>query len=309
MFTTISKLRIAIVLSVVLVCVSLVPPRAWSAGKEAGALPSTPAAAAEDDNDDDDDDDDDEDEAQAKPLAYLDLTTFYASASGPAFLLGGPRVTSLTLTAGSSQSALVDAPLTVDFNDRFSAYVAVSGSSFASGPAPWTSFRADSWRTGFVADVVEQTAWLPTVTVSGFVSRPFDHSSLAFQSTTYSAALDLDRTLDAEETRGLIAGGSLTRITVDTGPVRIGSIFMIYGGAYRKFDDWKLSARAGFQRFEGARAGSIAQVEPVNMPFVRADLERLDDDDNRLFGLAFALGWSPKLSVVVALSTPIFFNK
>lgn len=204
-------------------------------------MPSAPAAATEDD------DDDDEDEAPAKPLAYLDLTTFYASASGPAFLLGGPRVTSLTLTTGSSQSALVDAPLTIDFNDRFSAYVAISGSSFASGPAPWTAFRADSWRTGFVADVIEQTDWLPTVTVSGFVSRPFDHSSLAFLSTTYSAALDLDRTLDAEETRGLIAGGSLTRITVDTGPVKIGSIFMVYGGAYRRFDDWKLSARAGFR--------------------------------------------------------------
>lgn len=284
-------------------CLLLPVQEAYAANDTRGAK-AAPAPASEDDEGDDD-----EVEGQAKPLAYVDLTTFYTSSAGPALFLGGPGLASLTLSGGASKSVFVDAPLTVDFNDRFSMYVSISGSSFQSGPAPWTSFRPDNWRIGLSADVIEQQGSIPTVTLWGFLSRPFDNPDVTFLTTTTSLGADLDRSLDADETWGLLAGGSFTRIVADRSILDIKPAFMLYAGAYHRFDDWKLSGRAGFQVFGGAQLGAVIQLPRINTAFLRMDLERLDDDDNRLFGVAAIVGWSPKLSFQIAISTPIFFNK
>lgn len=300
-------MRFAALLIVAAAC-QLLPARAATAAdaaKSAGAKGQPATAQASDD-----DDDDDEGEAKPGATAYVDLSTYYFAGSGVSFGLGfgGPLISARTLTGGSNQSVLVDAPLTLEFNERFSVFVALSGSSFQSGTGPWSSFRPESWRTGFSADVIQQQDWLPTVTLSGFVARPADSSNLTFTATTLQGAVDLDRSLNADETMGIVAGGSFAHVSVDGSLARVRPLWMVYGGAYRQFGEWKIGARAGLQHFAGASIGSLVNFGTTNRPFVQLGLERLDDDDNRLFGFAVAVGWSPKPSVQLTLSTPIRFG-
>lgn len=291
-------------LAVTAVCQWPVARTATAAGEMKAAAAKGPPATVQAS------DDDDEGEANPGVAAYVDLSTYYFAGSGVSFGLGfgGSLVSARTLTGGSSQSVLVDAPLTLEFNERYSVFVALSGSSFQSGTGPWSSFRPESWRTGFSADVIQQQDWLPTVTLSGFVARPADPSNLTFTATTLQGAVDLDRSLNADETIGIVAGGSFAHVSVDGSFARVRPLWMVYGGAYRQFGEWKIGARAGLQHFTGANAGSLVNVGAINRPFVQLGIERLDDDDNRLFGFAVAVGWSPKPSVQLTLSTPIRFG-
>lgn len=283
--------------------VALLPVAAVA--RDAGAAKQPSAVKAPDPAEDDDDDDEEEDKPGV--TAYIDLSTYYFAGSGVSFGFGtgGPLISARTLTGGSSQSVLVDAPLTLEFNERFSVFVALSGSSFQSGSDPWSAFRPESWRTGFSADVIQQQDWLPTVTLSGFVSRPADPSNLIFTATTLQGAIDLDRSLNADETIGIVAGGSFAHVAVDGSLARVRPVWAGYAGAYQQFGEWKIGARAGLQHFAGANIGSLVRFGVINRPFVQLGVEKLDDDDNRLFGLAVAVGWSPKASVQLTLSTPL----
>lgn len=248
---------------------------------------------------------DDEDETSGAVVS-IDLAATYATASGFGFLFSPARLTTQFFTAPSSKSLTLDVPLKIDFNDRFSAYAGVVGSMDAFGGQSWSSFQLSAWRIGFSADVVQQQEFTPTVTLSGFVSRPFDREGQIFRTTTWSAAIDLERSLDAEETYGWLAGGAYTRIVVDGGPLDVRPVAMIHAGAFRMIEDWKLSARFGVQQAGGAHLAGLIDVTRITTPFVKLDLEKLDEDDNRLIGLSAAVGWSPKPSVQFILNVPIY---
>lgn len=256
----------------------------------------------------DDDEDDEEAEASA-PAVSIDLAATYLKTPGLSFLFGIPRLTTLSLTAPTSRSFTVDAPLKIEFNDRFTFYAGLSGSSQKAGSDSWSTFKPDTWKTGFSADVIKQQGWVPTVTLGGSVARPLDQSGLLLVTTTWAGTLDLDLAIDKEETRGLLAGGGVTRVTIDNNIGTVDPVTMLYGGAYQYFGSWKMSARGGLQHFGGAQAGNILRVQKVDMKFAMLELERVDDDDNRLFYVSAAVGWSPKPSVQLIVNVPLYITK
>lgn len=268
----------------------------------ASAISAATPVRAQDDNDDSGDD---------KPGAVvsIDLLATYFKGSGFSLGFGLPRLSALTLTSPTSQTFSVDVPLKIELDGWFTVYAGLGGAMSSTGAGPWSSFKPDSWKTGFSADVVTQGDNLvPTVTLSGSVSRPLDQSLLV-QTTTWNAGLDLDLAVDAEQTWGLLAGAAFTYVSVDNALGTIHPATMLYAGAYRQIGDWKFSMRGGVQFFRGAQVGNLIQAAPVDIPFVRAELERLDEDDNRLLDVAFAVGWSPKPSFQLTLNVPIYVSK
>ena len=108
--------------------------------------------------------------------------------------------------------------MTVDVNDRLSVYGGVSGATSQTGTAPWTAFAIFSFTLGFQADIYQQNGGMfPTITVQSNVSRSIPDSPLA--STTYNTILEAGYALNADETRGLLAGMQYTKVLVDS-PVR-----------------------------------------------------------------------------------------
>ena len=49
--------------------------------------------------------------------------------------------------------------------------------------------------------------------------------------------------------------------------------------------------------------------EPFTQPIVRLDLDRMDDDDNRLFGVTAVISWVPKPSYQLTVRTPLYLVK
>ena len=66
-----------------------------------------------------------------------------------------------------------------------------------------------------------------------------------------------------------------------------------------------------------SRGHQIAQPQLLNLtpfpaftqPIVRLDLDRMDDDDNRLFGITAQIAWTPKPSYQLTLRTPLYAIK
>jgi hypothetical protein len=46
--------------------------------------------------------------------------------------------------------------------------------------------------------------------------------------------------------------------------------------------------------FAGAQLLNQITIQPVTQPIVRLDLDRMDDNDNRLFGITAQIAWMPK---------------
>ncbi|MGY3287669.1 hypothetical protein ACVWWP_000736 [Bradyrhizobium sp. LM3.6] len=65
-------------------------------------------------------------------------------------------------------------------------------------------------------------------------------------------------------------------------------------------DAWACSRSAGRR----SRARTLA--EPFTQPILRLDLDRMDDNDNRLFGITAQIAWLPKPSYQVTLRTPLY---
>ncbi|MGV7214798.1 hypothetical protein [Bradyrhizobium sp. UFLA05-112] len=61
------------------------------------------------------------------------------------------------------------------------------------------------------------------------------------------------------------------------------------------------TGRADVQSFGGARLGRLAQVQPLTQPIVRLQLDRMNDDGNRLFGITTLVARMPKPSCQVTL--------
>jgi hypothetical protein len=211
-----------------------------------------------------------------------------------------------TLTSPSSRSIAVDLPVTVDVNDRLSVYGGVSGSTSQSGTDPWTAFTIYSFTVGFQADIYQQNGGMfPTLTVQSNVTRSISDAPLA--TTAYNTILEADYALNADETRGLLAGVQYTRVLVDTAFANVKPDIMGYVGGYHQWDNnWKLSGRFGVQSFGGAQLLNLTPFQSFTQPIVRFDLDRMDDNDNRLFGVTAQIAWTPKPSYQLTLRTPLY---
>jgi hypothetical protein len=261
--------------------------------------------------------DDGEDTARpALPNIYLDMRTIYTTLPAGALSIGfstPPLLSTLsnlssiaTLTSPSSRSIAVDLPVTVDVNDRLSVYGGISGSASQSGVDPWTAFTVSSFTLGFQADIYQQNGGLfPTITIQSNMTRSIPAATLA--TTTYNTILEADFALNADETRGLLAGVQYTRVLVDTPLASFKPDTMGYVGGYYQWDNnWKVTGRFGLQSFGGAQLLNLTSFQPFTQPIVRFDLDRMDDNDNRLFGVTAQIAWTPKASYQLTLRTPLY---
>ncbi|ANW06024.1 hypothetical protein LMTR13_32175 [Bradyrhizobium icense] len=262
---------------------------------------------------------DDEDGATAKPALpnfYLDMRTNYSTLPAGALSIGfstPPLLSTLenlsslrTLTSPSSRSLSVDLPVTVDVNDRLSVYGGVSGGSSQTGTGPWTDFTIYSFTVGFQADIYQQNGGMfPTITVQSNATRSISAAPLA--TTAYNTILEAGYALNADETRGLLAGAQYTRVLVDTPFARVNPDIIGYVGGYYQWDNnWKLTGRFGVQSFGGAQLLNLTPFPAFTQPIVRFDLDRMDDNDNRLFGVTAQIAWAPKPSYQLTLRTPLY---
>jgi hypothetical protein len=261
--------------------------------------------------------------ADATPNIYLDLRTSYATVPAGALPVGfgspalfsalqslalangGTLPTSVSLP--SRQSLAVDLPLTVDVSDTVSLYAGVSGTT-TYGPAQgWSAFDVTSWNVGFQADLYSQKGGsIPTITWQSTITQAIPNGPTG--TTTFNNVLEFDYAFDADATRGMLAGIQDTRVEVATALARIHPNIIGYvGGYYQWPSNWKFTGRAGVQYFGGAQFLSFTPVRSFTQPILRLDLDRMDDNDNRLFGVTAQIIWVPKPSYQLTLRTPLYF--
>jgi hypothetical protein len=274
----------------------------------------------------DDDNDGSSNGASTTPNIYLDLRTSYASAPAGSLPIGfgNPalvtalqsialsRAVSLpagpgSLTLPAAQAAVVDLPMTVDVTDSVSLYAGVSASSTTSALTGWSPVAITSWNIGFQADVYKQNGGsIPTLTWQSTITQAIPNGPLA--TTTFNNIFEFDYAFDKDETRGLLAGVQDARVEIATPLARIHPSFIGYvGGYYQWPNNWKFTGRLGVQSFGGAELASLARVQPFTEPVVRLDLDRMDDNDNRLFGMTAEIMWVPKPAYMLTLRTPLYF--
>lgn len=264
------------------------------------------------------------------PNLYLDLRTNYATMPANSLSIGlgtfspfgslsnlralinaanpsaAPVLPTLsTLTSPASQNAWIDVPLTIDISDRVSLYGGFTASASNSGSG-WSSLEVSSWNLGFQADIYQQNGGVfPTVTVQTTVTRSAPGSPLTV--TSLNNIVEFGYALDEDETRGWLAGVQHTNIDVDSPLARVNNNLVAWvGGYYQWPNNWKFTGRVGLQSFGGAQILRLAAFEPFTQPIVRLDLDRMDDNDNRLFGVTAQIAWVPKPSYTLTLRTPLY---
>jgi hypothetical protein len=263
--------------------------------------------------------------ASSLPNIYLDLRTMYTSVSGNALPVGfsNPSLSSALATlqsfATSStpaarpirpplsvRSAALDVPLTVDLSDRVSVYGGFSASASQTSLTDWSPFAVTSWNIGFQADLYQQNGGsIPTITLQSTLTRAVPDSPLA--TTSLNTRLEFGYALNKDETRGLLAGMQYTAVAVDSPLAAINPAVIGYVGGYYQWDNnWKVTGRAGVQSFGGAQLINLTPFQPFTQPVVRFDLDRMDDKDNRLFGVTAEIAWTPKPAYQLTLRTPLY---
>lgn len=261
-----------------------------------------------------------EEDEPAKPSApnvYLDMRTTYATipagtlglgfgSSSISAALAALRGTSFPGGLPAAQSIAVDLPLTIDVTDRVSLYGGVSGTSANLGNSGWSSFEITSWNIGIQADLYQQNGGaIPTVTLQSTVTQSIPNVPGA--TTSFNNILEFDYALDEDETRGWLAGMQHTYTDINSPVARIGTYKIFYvGGYYQWPSNWKFTGRIGIQSFAGAQLLNQTPIQPFTQPTVRLDLDRMDDNDNRLFGVTAQISWMPKPAYQVTLRTPLY---
>jgi hypothetical protein len=278
-------------------------------------------------------DNNDSDDSSAKagstlPNIYLDLRTNYATVPANSLSIGfsspslstaiatlqslsaltnSPSLPTLpTRSSPSSQSIGVDVPLTVDVSDRISLYGGFTASASQSGTSDWSTLAISSWNVGFQVDLYQQNGGsIPTITLQTTVTRSVPDSPLA--TTSFNNIVEFDYALNVDETEGLLAGVQYTRVDFDSPLARINPNTIGYvGGYYQWPDNWKFTGRVGVQTFGGAQLLNLTPIQPFTQPIVRFDLDRMDDNDNRLFGVTAQISWVPKPSYQLTIRTPLY---
>lgn len=248
--------------------------------------------------------------ASTVPNVYLDFRTVYTTVPANALAIGFRNFTALpTLSSPASQSLAQEVPLTIDLNDRISVYGGISGSVSRTDMSSWTSLAIDSWNVGLQADVLEQNGGnFPTLTIQSTLSRSAGSSPL--QTTTITTIAEFDYALNEDATRGLLAGTRYVNVSVDSALATVKPAILGYVGGYYQWEsNWKLSGRFGVQSFGGAQILNLTPFQPFTQPFVRLDLDRMDDSDNRLFGVTAEISWLPKPAYQLTLRTPLYAIK
>ena len=270
---------------------------------------------------------DDEDDAKAAkpasqlPNIYLDMRTNYFTVPAGTLNIGFGNSLSLpslsSLSSASGQGVAIDLPLTVDFNDRFSVFGGVTANASKTDLTPWSSLAIASWNVGIQAEILQQNGGpFPTVTVLSTLTKSSVEGPLS--TTSLTTVAEASYALDPDETKALLAGVQLTNIRVDSGLASVRPAVIGYVGAYYQWpNNWKLTGRAGVQSFGGANTTALAPFLPpgqpllslrsFTQPIIRADLDRMDDNDNRLFGLTATVFWTPKPAFQFILRTPLYF--
>jgi len=171
----------------------------------------------------------------------------------------------------------------------------------------WSSLAATSWNIGFQADLYQQNGGsIPTITLQSTITQAIPNGPLA--TTTFNNVLEFDYAFDKDETRGLLAGLQDTRVEVASAVARIHPNIVGYvGGYYQWPNNWKFTGRLGVQSFGGLQLPNATLVQPFTQPIVRLDLDRVDDNDNRLFGVTAQIMWVPRPSYQLTLRTPLYF--
>jgi hypothetical protein len=274
-----------------------------------------------------DDDDDGSESAPKTPKIYLDMRTTYAAIPAGSLPIGfgssalSTALQSLALRNGSTiampsgallpsrRAIAIDLPLTVDVTDKVSLYAGVSGTTTFASMQGWTPFDVTSWTIGLQAEVYSRKGGsIPTITWQSTITQSIPNGPTA--ATNFTNILEFDYAFDKDETRGLLAGLQDTHIEVATALARIHENIVGYvGGYYQWPNNWKFTGRLGIQSFGGAQVATLTPVSPYTLPVVRLDIDRMDDDDNRLFGVTAQIMWVPKPAYELTLRTPIFFTK
>jgi hypothetical protein len=262
---------------------------------------SSPAWAADSNGEDE--------EGPSQPVVYLDYRTTFAALPPGVVAFGFRGVPQLQFSSEASQLLLLDFPLTIDLTDRLSIYGGPSTSTSRTDSTSWRAMTLDSWNVGFQADVYQQNGGrLPTVTLQSTLTRSIPESPLA--GTFMSTIVELGYAFDEDETRGLLAGFMHSSTFFDSSLPKVNPAIVGYAGGYYQWDNnWKFTGRAGIQSFGGAQLLGLEPVKPFTKPIIRLDLEKLDDDDNRLFGVTAEIAWAPKLSFGLVLRTPLYLVK
>jgi hypothetical protein len=277
------------------------------------------------------DDDDQAARSSGVPNVYIDFRTNYAYVPSSSLsiglgetslfaalsqivtlanIAGGPNAQGRpTLSSPTSQGVGVDVPLTVDLGDAISLYGGFTGSASHNDRSGWSDFAVTSLFAGFQADIYQQNGGLfPTITLQTTVTRSVPDAPLA--TTSLNAIVEANYALDTDETRGLLAGLQYTRVDVDSSLARVGSTIAGYiGGYYQWENNWKVSGRFGVQAFGGAQLLNLAPFQPFTQPLVRLDLDRMDDNDNRLFGVTAQIAWTPKPAYQLTIRTSLYATR
>lgn len=265
---------------------------------------------------------DDEEDAPAQPAVpniYLDLRTTYAtipagtlglgfgntSLSAALAALAARRGTTLPNGLPAAKSIAVDLPLTVDVSDSVSLYGGVSGSTTDLGGG-WSAFDITSWNIGVQADLYQQNGGkIPTITLQSTLTQSVPNEP--GMTTSFNNILEFDYALDEDGTRGWLAGLQYTHTVIASQFASIGPNTILYAGGYYQWpSNWKFTGRLGAQSFTGAQIAGRTLAESFTQPVLRLDLDRMDDDDNRLFGITAQIAWVPQPSYQVTLRTPLY---
>jgi hypothetical protein len=203
----------------------------------------------------------------------------------------------------------IDLPFTVDLSDSVSLYTGVSGSTTSSGGIDLSSFALTSWSVGFQADVYEQNGGaLPTVTVQSTVTGSISNGPLT--TTSLTNVVEFSYALDSDETRGFLAGFQDTHVAVSAGLGQVQPSIIGYAGAYYQWpNDWKVTLRGGLQSFGGAQFLNRINLPSFTQPTMRIDLDKVDDDGNRLFEMTAEIMWTSKPTYQFTLRTPLYFAR
>jgi hypothetical protein len=273
---------------------------------------------------------DDNDQAAqfTPPNVYLDLRTTYATAPGGAIGIGFGNTSlfsvlgAIALATGHTPSTVpthkqlpavhavtVDVPLTIDLSDRVSVYGGVSVNANTMPLGGWTDIDIASWNVGFQADLYRQNGgMLPTVTVQSTITRSLP--SGPFATTNFNNVIEFDYALDEDQTRGFFFGLQDTRVAVQSASAEVHPSMIGYAGGYYQWpSNWKVSARVGVQSFGGVELLNRTLIQPFTQPIIRLDLDRMDDNDNRLFGLMVQIQWIPQPSYQLTFRTPLYLTQ
>jgi hypothetical protein len=259
------------------------------------------------------------------PTIYLDMRTTYAKVPTGSLPIGFGNTAlftalqALAFSRGNSfqtapngvslpsrQSIAVDLPLTVDVTDKVSLYAGVSGTATDTSLQAWSPFDITSWNIGLQAEVYSQNGGsIPTITWQSTITQSVPNGPTA--TTTFNNVLEFDYALDKDETRGLLAGVQDTRVELATALASVRPNIVGYvGGYYQWPNNWKFTGRLGVQSFGGAQLLNLAQIQPFTQPVLRFDIDRMDDNDHRLFGVTAEIMWVPKPAYELTLRTPLY---